>query len=73
MSGQRKYHCDVCVEARQAPVYCAPRKCLCGHLLCPAYPSYINPREQHVAPVTVRQSTNTTWAERDSPTWIDNL
>ena len=45
MSRQRKYHCDVCVEARQAPVYCAPRKCLCGHQECPAFASYTNVRE----------------------------
>ena len=69
----RQWWCTTCRDQRDEPVQCAPNRCYCGHLLCPAYPSYINPREQHAAPVTIRQSTNTAWAERDSPTWIDNL
>ena len=52
---------------------CAPNRCYCSHPGCPAYHSYINPREQQVAPITVRQTTDTAWADRESPTWIDNL
>ena len=69
----KNHWCDKCREISGSPIYCAPKRCYCGHDECPAYDSYI-PLENVPRPVMREQSQQKeSWAGRAKNTWLDKM
>jgi hypothetical protein len=66
--------CQSCAVESGTKRYCAPARCYCGHKNCPAFDSWVDLKALPIPePTTTTRRKNTTWDDREGPTWIDSL
>ena len=64
--------CQTCTEEGRKG-YCARLRCYCGHEDCHAFQSWHEPVAPDITAKTSNELHATTWADREGPTWIDQM